>query len=118
MGKIIIKKIINFISVLWFLFVGIISPVWTGCIYMYITGHGKGYAYDLGTETDISVLMGIVMLLLWLLAILPVTALLCKKCHKKKKSLTLLPLLVFIVLFATGIYITGWKEFVKFFGYF
>ncbi len=86
MGKIIIKKIINFISVLWFLFVSIISPVWTGCIYMYITGHGKGYAYDLGTETDISVLMGIVMLMLWLLAILPVTALLCKKCHKKNPA--------------------------------
>lgn len=118
MGKIIIKKIISFIFVIWFLFISIISPLWTGCIYMYITGHSKGYAYDLGSEADVSIFLGIILLIFWLLAILPVTALLCKKCYNKRKSFIVLPLLVFIILYAAGIYIAGWKEFLKFFGCF
>ncbi|MCI9077930.1 MAG: hypothetical protein HFH68_03250 [Lachnospiraceae bacterium] len=118
MGKIIMERIKFFISIIWFVCISIISPVWTGCIYMYITGHSKGYAYDLGSETDISIFLGIVFLILWLLAILPVTVSLCKKCYKKRKSLVLMPLLIFMVLFAAGVNIVSWKEFIKFFGYF
>lgn len=84
---------------------------------MNITGHGKGYAYDMGSEADIAVFSGVVLLLLWLLAILPVTISLCKKCRRKKKSLTWLPLLAFAALFAGGICILGWNEFIKLFGY-
>lgn len=112
------QKVKSFILIIWFICISIISPFWTGTIYMYITGHGKGYAYDLGSEADISVFLGFVLLIPWLLAILPVTAVLCKKCYKKKKIFVCIPLFVFAVLFAAGVYILGWRDFLSFFGYF
>ena len=56
---------------LWLAFISLISPVWTGLIYMDLTGHGKGYGYDLGAEADISAFFGIVLLLVWLAVLLP-----------------------------------------------
>ena len=111
------KKVKIVISVVWFLLISLFSPLWIGCIYMNITGHGKGYAYDMGSEADIAMLFGMVLLLLWLLAILPVTISLCKKSYYKKKILVCLPFLVFVGFFAVGIWILGWNEFVKLFGY-
>lgn len=111
------QKVKTFLSIIWFLFVSLSSPFWIGIIYMDITGHGKGYAYNMGSETDIAVFLGVVELLLWLLAILPVTISLCKKCCQKKKSLVWLPFLVFTGLFVLGICVLGWNEFIKLFGY-
>ncbi len=111
------KKVKTVISVVWFLLISLFSPLWIGCIYMNITGHGKGYAYDMGSEADIAMLFGMVLLLLWLLAILPVTISLCKKGYYKKKILVCLPFLVFAGFFVVGIWILGWNEFVKLFGY-
>ena len=111
------KKVKTAISIIWFLFVSLLSPPWVGCIYMNITGHGKGYMYDMGSEADIAVFLGAVLLLLWLLAALPVTILLCKKCCRKKKSLVWLPLLAFAGLFVAGVCVLGWNEFIKLFGY-
>ena len=48
----------------WLIFTGLVSPLWLGLVYMDLTGHGKGYAYDLGAETDISVIFGVVLLLI------------------------------------------------------
>lgn len=101
------KKIKTAISILWFLFVSLSSPLWIGCIYMNITGHGKGYAYDMHSEADIAIFFGIILLLLWLLALLPVTISLCKKSRRKEKSFLGLPLLAFAGLFVAGIYILG-----------
>ena len=84
---------------------------------MNITGHGKGYAYDMGSEADIAVLFGVVLLLLWLLAVLPVTVSLCKKGHSRQRSFVWLPPLAFVGFFAVGISILGWCEFIKLFGY-
>lgn len=113
----ILKNIISLISIIWFLLISLASPLWVGMIYMWITGHSKGYGYDLGSEADISVFFGCILLLLWLLAILPVTIFLCKKCYRKKKSLTWLPLLAFAGLFVAGICLLGWNEFIGSFGY-
>ena len=104
-------------SIIWFLLISLSSPLWIGCIYMNITGHGKGYGYDMGSEADIAVLLGVVLLVMWLLAILPVTISLCKKGYCKKKSFVCLRLLAFAVLFAAGIFILGWNDFIKLFGY-
>ena len=52
-------------------------------IYMWITGYSKGYGYGLGSEADILVFGGVVLLLLWLLAILPATVSLCKNAAEK-----------------------------------
>lgn len=111
------KKAKTIISIIWFLSVSLSSPLWIGCIYMNITGHGKGYAYDMGSEADIAVFLGVGLLLLWLAAILPVTISLCKKAYSKRKSLVCLPLLVFSGLFVMGICILGWNEFIRLFGY-
>ena len=111
------KKAKTAVSIIWFSFVSLLSPFWIGCIYMYITGHGKGYGYDMGADADIAVFLGVILLLLWLLAILPVTVSLCKKCCSRKKTFLLLPLLAFAGFFAIGVFIMGWNEFIKLFGY-
>lgn len=111
------QKVKTFFQTVWFLCISIVSPLWIGCIYMNITGHGKGYAYDLGSEADIAVFFGFVLLIFWLLAMLPVTVVLCKKCSNKRNSLIWIPLLAFAVLFAVGVCILGWTEFIKLFGY-
>ncbi len=111
------KKTKTVISIIWFLFVSISSPLWTGCIYMNLTGHGKGYAYDMGSEADIAVFFGVLLLILWLLAILPVMFSLCKKCYHRKRSFVWIPILAFAGLFIVGIWILGWNEFIKLFGY-
>lgn len=111
------KTVKTLISLVWFSFISLSSPLWIGCIYMNITGHGKGYAYDMGSESDIAVFIGVVLLLLWLLALLPVTIALCRKSYRRKKSLMWLPLLAFVGFFAAGIGILGWNEFIKLFGY-
>ena len=41
------KKVKLVVSVLWFLFVSISSPLWIGCIYLDMTGHGKGMIWAL-----------------------------------------------------------------------
>lgn len=112
-----IQNVKTSVSTIWFMFVSLSSPLWIGSIYMNITGHGKGYAYDMGSESDIAVFFGVLELLLWLFAILPVTFSLCKKCHHKKNTLVCLPFLAFIGLFVLGIRILGWNEFIKLFGY-
>lgn len=111
------KKIKTAISIIWFLLISLSSPLWIGCIYMNITGHGKGYAYDMGSEADIAVFSGMILLLLWLLAILPAAVSLCKKCRRRRKSLVWLPFLVFAGFFVMGICMLGWNEFLKLFGY-
>lgn len=111
------KKFKTTILTLWFVFVSLFSPLWIGSIYMNITGHGKGYAYDIGSESDIAVFFGVLELLLWLFAILPVTFSLCKNAAIIKKLLVYLPVLAFIGLFILGICILGWNEFIKLFGY-
>ena len=97
--------------------VSLSSPLWIGCIYMDFTGHGKGYAYELGDEADIYVLFGVLELLLWLLAILPVIISLCKKGYYQKRAIVWLPFLAFAGFFAAGIGIIGWNEFIKLFGF-
>lgn len=111
------KNVKTILSIIWFAFASLSSPLWIGAIYMNITGHGKGYAYDMGSEADIAVFFGIVLLLLWLLAILPVTISLCKKLYDIAKRFVWLPILTFAGLFALGIGILGWNEFIKLFGY-
>ena len=111
------KRLKTIIKIIWFLFISSSSPFWVGCIYMWITGHGKGYGYDLGVEADVSVFGGAVLLLLWLIAILPVTVSLCRKCRRKRKAFTWLPLLAFMGLFAAGICLLGWDGFIGLFGY-
>lgn len=49
------NKISFIISYLWTSAMMFFAPICIGIIYMDITGHSKGYSYDLGTEKDISI---------------------------------------------------------------
>ena len=93
-----------------------LSPVWIGIVYMDITGHSKGYAYDLGIEKDISIMIGTVELVLWILAVVPVTVWLEKQMLKIRKRMAAVPFLWFVLWFASGLAVMGWKEFLKAFG--
>lgn len=99
----------------WQSLVALISPIWIGIMVMFITGHGKGYGYDLQDEADISVFMGVIVLLLWLAAILPGMIYLCKYFYRRKKPLAIVPIADFIILFIIGVLLIGPAEFIKMF---
>jgi hypothetical protein len=111
------KKIALILTAIWLSFISLISPVWIGGIYMNITGHGKGYAYDMGAETDIAVFFGFILLLLWIIAVFPALIWLCKKFYQRKRSFILIPIIGCVAIFFIGILLIGWNEFIKLFGY-
>lgn len=91
-------------------------PVASGIIFMNITGHAKGYGYDLRDEKDISVLFGCIELVILLVLAISSNAYLFKRISKKGKLITSLTVLFLAALFALCIYlIGGWNEFGNFF---
>ena len=93
-----LKKIKFALAVIWFSFVSFISPTWIGDMYMHITGNGKGYGYNMGAEADVSVMIGIFMLIIWIVSMLPVIIWLCKKCYDFKKVLAVIPIANLLIL--------------------
>lgn len=76
---------------------------------MDITGHSKGYSYDLGDEKSISVLLGVVELIIWLLLAVP-SNIYMFKCVKRK----IIPVIIFAGLFVLCVNLMGgWAEFGK-----
>ena len=65
------NKILYCINFIWTSFVAFSFPICFAWIYLDITGHSKGYGYDLGSEKDISIMVGCVELLFWLALALP-----------------------------------------------
>lgn len=57
------NKILYCINFIWTSFVAFSFPICFTWIYLDITGHSKGYGYDLGSEKDISIMVGCVELL-------------------------------------------------------
>ncbi len=102
-----------FICSVWCILLSIVSPV---CIYMDITGHAKGYAYDLGAEKDISIIIGAVELMIYLSLLTPTLLYLCRRFYHIKKWMLLLPLMGYVVFFGIGIGIMGWSAFLSCFG--
>jgi len=83
---------------------------------MFITGHSKGYAYDLGAEESVSVLFGMGMLGIWLIAVVPAMIWLCIKCYRYKKPFALVPIVGLVFLFILAIYLMGFNKFIGYFG--
>jgi len=54
---------------------------------MYTTGHGKEYAYYLGSEADIYIIEGVVALILWIIALFPVSIWLETKFYRIQKKI-------------------------------
>lgn len=110
------SKVKFLIAAIWQGVLSFISPVCIGLIYMDITGHSKGYSYDLGLERDISIMSGCVELLLWIAATVPSMIWLSKKLYQKKKIFAMIPITCFFLLFGIGILYFGWDEFLSCFG--
>lgn len=108
------NKIMYCINFLWTSFIAFSFPVCFGLIFLNITGHSKGYAYDLGSEKDVSIMLGIVELLIWLEFSLPSNIYVFNKTMKKGKIYLLIPIVLYIILACICIFIMGgWSEYAE-----
>lgn len=89
-------------------------PICLGLIYMDITGHSKGFDYNLGSEKDVSVAMGIIELAVWLLIAVPSNVYVFRSLKNKRYALIIIS--TYFALFMLCIFmIGGWNEFAHFF---
>lgn len=87
---------------IWFSFVSISTPFWIGGIYLWITGHAKGFGYDLGDDTGFSIFGGFVLLTIWLARVVPTLYYACRRRKKMGKRYIFLPFIWFAGLFVLG----------------
>ena len=111
-------KIYFVLNLLWCCMTAFVFPAFLGILYADITGHGKGYDYDLGSEKDISIMFGFVELIVFLLMTLPSLIYVVKRTIPKGKLWLLAELLVFLILGLSCIVfvIGGFKEYLTAFG--
>jgi len=84
-------------------------------IYVYsITGNGKGYSYNLGSEVYISIVSGVILLVLWSIAIIPIiwTSI---KLRRINKNLLFIPVGVFLLFSILTISLLGISEVLSWF---
>lgn len=113
--KISITPKLIFISI-WHGILGLAFPIVFGITFMLLTGHGKGYDYNLGSEVSVSVAIGLFLSLIWLLISLPSFMwTLFRYCEHKKKYI-LIPYLVFILMVLVSVLMIGVSRFLSFFG--
>lgn len=91
-------KILYWLNFLWSCFIAFTFPICFGLIYLNITGHAKGYSYDLGSEKDVSVLLGLIELIIWLAIALPSGIYVFLKTKKKGKKYLLLLIALYLLL--------------------
>ena len=65
------KKARLFLKGLWVSAVGWFTPAWLGLASVCITGNAKGFGADLGSEKDLVLAFGVLLLLVWVAAIGP-----------------------------------------------
>lgn len=110
------NKILFILNYVWLCLVSFTFPVCSGIIYMYITGHPKGYDYDVGEEADIALFMGCFLLALWIIATVPAGISLFKRLRRMKPIIAVITVALWILLFVLCIYmIGGISEFISFF---
>ncbi len=93
-------------------------PVFIGWIALDITGHSKGYSYDLGPQKDISVMLGVVELFIWILLVIPCSIYVFRRLYRYFRIKGVIGgIAVMVLLFLTMIYLMGgWDEFLYCFG--
>ena len=109
------NKIIYWLSFLWSSVMAFFFPICFYIIFTFITGHSKGYDYDLGSEKDISIMLGCFTLLIWLALALPTNIYLFVKTAKKGKFYLLIPITLFIILavLCIFVYFGSWSAYSK-----
>ena len=91
-------KILYWLNFLWSCFMAFTFPICFGLIYLNITGHAKGYSYDLGSEKDVSVLLGLIELIIWVAISLPSGIYVFSKTKKKGKKYLFLLIALYLLL--------------------
>lgn len=108
------SKIIYGLKFFWTSVAAFSFPICFAWIFLDITGHSKGYGYDLGPEKDVSVMLGCFELLIWLALTLPSASYVFRKTMNKGKLYLLIPIVIYIVLAVLCIIITGgWSAYLK-----
>lgn len=95
------------LSCIWECIMSITAPVCIGFIFMNITGHGKGYDYDLRAEKDINIFLGVVMLAIWLGLLVPNSIFLFQRLKSFGWRYVLIGFMVLVIFFIAGILVTG-----------
>lgn len=109
------SKIIYGLNILWTSIISFTFSFCFGLIFLDITGHSKGYAYDLGPEKDISIMSGCVELLIWLVVSLPSIIYAFKETSKKGKRYIMALIAWYMCLMVIGVYLMfgGWSVYIK-----
>lgn len=100
-------KIIYCLNLIWTAFIAFSFPFCFGWIFLDITGHSKGYSYDLGDEKGVSVMLGFIELMIWLVLAVPSNIYVFRKTKKKGRRYLLFPIILYIVLAVICIYLMG-----------
>ena len=107
-------KLIYWVNAIWTGFTAFTFPICFGWIYLDITGHSKGYSYNLGAEKDISVIFGCIELIIWLALSLPSAIYVFRKTMARGRLYLLPAVITYILLAVFCIFITGgWSVYLK-----
>ena len=109
------NKIIYCLNFLWTCVIAFLFPICFGWVFLDITGHAKGYSYDLGAEKDVSIMIGCIELLIWFALAVPSTIYVFRKTLGKGKVYLLIPITLYIALAVICVMITfgGWTSYFK-----
>ena len=109
------RKILYCLNFMWAGLIAFSFPLCFEIIYLSITGHSKGYDYDLGPEKDISIMFGCVGLLIWLAIALPSNIYVLRKTLNKGKVFLLIPAVLYVMLAVICVITVygGWLPYAK-----
>lgn len=100
-------KIIYFLNLIWTSIIAFSFPICFELIFLDITGHSKGYSYNLGSEKDISTLFGCIELVIWSILALPSIVYVFRKTKIKGIRYLFLIIAVYLSLSLICIMIMG-----------
>lgn len=112
------EKIIYLLGLVWNCFTAFSFPICLALIFTSVTGNSKGYDYDLGAEREVSVLVGLVMLIIWLFLAVPSGVYVFRKTAEKSSYL-LIPLMsVYLLLAVICVFMVAgsFSEYLRAFG--
>lgn len=92
------NKVAYSLNFIWTCLVAYFFPLCFGMIFLNITGHAKGYSYDLSGEQTISFLVGYIQFLIWRVISMPSLAYVFLKTKEKGNLYLLIPLILYMAL--------------------
>ena len=113
-GETVKNKVIFFLNLVLALVIAFSFPICFQWIYLDITGHSKGFDYDLGSEKSVSVMVGAIELIIWLLLAVPSNIYIFGRIKRKTHKFALAAVYVLLSVLCVFM-IGGWGEFAEFF---